>query len=88
MAWWHRSALHIGAGEIIETTSPAQVYLITAHIAAGRNDLAALVAMMQPELFTAWDAAMMVAFAMGKAEAERVSKSDENADTISQGAVS
>jgi len=27
--------------------------------------------MMRPELFAAWDAAMAVAFAMGKAEAER-----------------
>ena len=71
MAWWRRSDLYSDAGEIIETTSPAQAYLITAHIAAGRNDLAALVAMMRPELFAAWDAAMMVAFAMGKAEAER-----------------
>ena len=71
MAGWGRSSLHAHAGEIIETTSPAKAYLIAAHTATGRHDLAAFIAALPSDLFAAWDQAMMAAFIMGQAEAER-----------------
>ena len=72
MAWWRRSSLYPHTGEIIEAkASPAQAWLITAHMAAGREDLALLAAGLPPECFAQWDAALAAAFELGRIEAER-----------------